>query len=164
MQSPSIVKPESFDLILFGGTGDLTWRKLMPALFQAFRHGTLPKGGRIIGVGREALTHEQYRERISARFHEVDNAKQPRDDEFAQFAQLLFYQRMDLSKPDDYQDLAKTLNERNASTVVMYVATAPALFTAVVEQLAAAGLNTPQTRIVLEKPLGHDLDLSLIHI
>ena len=45
----------SFDLVLFGGTGDLAWRKLMPALFQAFRHGTLPEGGRIIGVGRDAL-------------------------------------------------------------------------------------------------------------
>ena len=138
-QNPSIVKPlkpEGFDLILFGGTGDLTWRKLIPALFQAFRHGTLPAGGRILGVGREDLTHEQYRERISARFREVDNAKQPRDDEFAAFAQQLFYLRMDLSKPDDYQALASTLAERNTETVVMYVATAPSLFTVVVEQLS----------------------------
>ena len=58
----------SFDLVLFGGTGDLTWRKLMPALFQAFRHGTLPAGGRIIGVGRDDLGAEQYRARIGARF------------------------------------------------------------------------------------------------
>jgi glucose-6-phosphate 1-dehydrogenase len=53
----------SFDLVLFGGTGDLTWRKLMPALFQAFKHGTLPEGARIIGVGRDELTDEHYRER-----------------------------------------------------------------------------------------------------
>ena len=46
----------SFDLVLFGGTGDLAWRKLMPALFQAFRHGTLPSNGRIIGVGRDDLS------------------------------------------------------------------------------------------------------------
>ena len=45
----------SFDLVLFGGTGDLAWRKLMPALFQAFRHGTLPPGGRIIGIARDGL-------------------------------------------------------------------------------------------------------------
>ena len=51
----------SFDLVLFGGTGDLAWRKLLPALFQAFRHGTLPAGGRIIGVARDDLSHEQYR-------------------------------------------------------------------------------------------------------
>ncbi|MFY7857181.1 MAG: glucose-6-phosphate dehydrogenase, partial [Rubrivivax sp.] len=43
----------SFDLVLFGGTGDLTWRKLMPALFQAFRHGKLPAGGRILAVARD---------------------------------------------------------------------------------------------------------------
>ena len=58
----------SFDLVLFGGTGDLAWRKLMPALFQAFRHGTLPAGGRIIGVARDPLSAEQYRAQIHARF------------------------------------------------------------------------------------------------
>ena len=45
----------SFDLVFFGGTGDLTWRKLMPALFQAFRHGKLPGGGRILAVARDVL-------------------------------------------------------------------------------------------------------------
>ena len=147
----------SFDLVLFGGTGDLAWRKLMPALFQAFRHGTLPEGGRIIGVGRDELSHEQYRDLIRQRFDKVDLAKRPSADEFARFAALLEFVRMDLSKPDDYTRLAQTLQERRADTVVMYVATAPALFTTVCEQLAASGLNTPHTRVVLEKPLGHDL-------
>jgi glucose-6-phosphate 1-dehydrogenase len=147
----------SFDLVLFGGTGDLTWRKLMPALFQAFRHGTLPEGGRIIGVGRDDLSHDQYRALIRSRFDKVDLAKRPSAEEFARFAALLEFVRMDLSKPDDYATLAATLQARNAGTVVMYVATAPSLFTTVCEQLAAAGLNTPHTRVVLEKPLGHDL-------
>ena len=147
----------SFDLVLFGGTGDLAWRKLMPALFQAFRHGTLPAGGRIIGVGREPLSAEQYRARIQARFDEVESAKRPSAEEFSQFAALLDFVRMDLSKPDDYATLATLLHERNADTVVMYVATAPALFTTVCEQLAAAHLNMPNTRVVLEKPLGRDL-------
>ena len=147
----------SFDLVLFGGTGDLAWRKLMPALFQAFRHGTLPTGGRIIGVGRDDLSHEKYRALIQQRFDKVDLAKRPSADEFARFAALLEFVRMDLSKPDDYAKLAQTLQERKAETVVMYVATAPALFTTVCEQLAASGLNTPHTRVVLEKPLGHDL-------
>jgi len=148
----------SFDLVLFGGTGDLAWRKLMPALFQAYRHGTLPEGGRIIGVGRDALSHDQYRSLIQSRFDKVDLAKRPSAEEFARFAALLEYVRMDLSKPDDYATLAASLNERNADTIVMYVATAPALFTTVCEQLAAAGLNNPKTRVVLEKPLGHDLE------
>ena len=147
----------SFDLVLFGGTGDLAWRKLMPALFQAFRHGSLPEGGRIIGVARDDLSNEQYRALIQARFDQVELAKRPSADEFARFAALLSFLRMDLSHPQDYERLAKTLRERNAATVVMYLATAPALFTVACEQLAAAGLNTARTRIVLEKPLGHDL-------
>ena len=139
----------SFDLVLFGGTGDLTWRKLMPALFQAFRHGTLPSDGRIIGVGRDNLSNEQYRAQIQARFDHVELAKRPSEEEFTRFAALLEFVQMDLSQPEDYTRLAAALAERNADTVVMYVATAPTLFTTVCEQLAAAGLNTPQTRVVL---------------
>ena len=147
----------SFDLVLFGGTGDLAWRKLMPALFQAFRHGTLPEGGRIIGVARDDLTDAQYRTLIQTRFDSVEGAKRPNAEEFARFADLLQFVRMDLSKPDDYARLAASLAQRNADTVVMYVATAPALFGITCEQIAAAGLNRSNTRIVLEKPLGHDL-------
>ncbi len=147
----------SFDLVLFGGTGDLAWRKLMPALFQAFRHGTLPAAGRIIGVGREALSDAQYRARIQARFEQVDLAKRPSPEEFTRFAALLEFVQMDLSRPEDYTRLSAALARRQADTVVMYVATAPTLFSTVCEQLAAAGLNTPETRVVLEKPLGHDL-------
>ena len=147
----------SFDLVLFGGTGDLVWRKLMPALFQAFRHGTLPQGGRIIGVGRDDLSDQAYRELIRTRFDKVELAKRPSVEEFTRFASLLAFVRMDLSRPDDYTRLGLTLAERTPDTVVMYMATAPTLFTTICEQLAAAGLNTPQTRVVLEKPLGHDL-------
>jgi glucose-6-phosphate 1-dehydrogenase len=147
----------SFDLVLFGGTGDLAWRKLLPALFQAFRHGTLPPDGRIIGVARDELSHEQYRQLIRQRFENVDLAKRPSPEEFGRFAQLLHFLRMDLSRPEDYARLKDRLVQRNADQVVMYLATAPTLFTLACEQLAAAGLNTPQTRIVLEKPLGHDL-------
>jgi glucose-6-phosphate 1-dehydrogenase len=147
----------SFDLVLFGGTGDLAWRKLMPALFQAFRHGSLPEGGRIIGVARDPLSDVQYRELIGSRFDHVEIAKRPSPEEFERFGSMLHYLRMDLSRPADYQRLAAVLRGRSADTVVMYLATAPSLFTATCEQLAAAGLNTPDTRIVLEKPLGHDL-------
>ena len=147
----------SFDLVFFGGTGDLVWRKLMPALFQAFRHGTLPEGGRIIGVARDGMTDEQYRTLIQSRFEQVEGAKRPNDEEFARFKAMLCYERVDLSNPDDYAKLAARLAERETAHVVMYLATAPSLFKTVCEQLAIAKLNTPKTRIVLEKPLGHDL-------
>jgi glucose-6-phosphate 1-dehydrogenase len=147
----------SFDLVFFGGTGDLVWRKLMPALFQAFRHGTLPEGGRIIGVARDSMSDEQYRTLIQSRFEQVEGAKRPNDEEFARFKAMLHYERVDLSNPQDYAKLAARLAERQTDTVVMYLATAPSLFNTVCEQLAVAQLNTPKTRIVLEKPLGHDL-------
>jgi glucose-6-phosphate 1-dehydrogenase len=147
----------AFDLVFFGGTGDLVWRKLMPALFQAFRHGSLPEGGRIIGIGRDSLSDEQYRQQIQSRFDQVDGDKRPNSEEFARFASLLCYVRMDLSKPEAYATLAARLAERDTDHVVMYLSTAPSLFTTVCEQLAANGLNTAKTRIVLEKPLGHDL-------
>ena len=147
----------SFDLILFGGTGDLVWRKLMPALFQAFRHGSLPAGGRIVGVARDDLSDDAYRALIKSRFDQVELAKRPTDQEFAQFADMLFYIRMDLSNAADYQRLASKLQERAADTVVMYLATAPSLFTVFCEQIAAAGLVKPNMRVVLEKPLGQDL-------
>ena len=147
----------AFDLVFFGGTGDLVWRKLMPALFQAFRHGSLPEGGRILGVGRDALSDEEYRQNIQAKFANVEGEKRPSNEEFARFAALLGYVRMDLSQPAHYTALQQRLAERETNTVVMYLSTAPDLFTTICEQLAASGLNTPKTRIVLEKPLGHDL-------
>jgi glucose-6-phosphate 1-dehydrogenase len=147
----------SFDLVFFGGTGDLTWRKLMPALFQAFRHGKLPPGGRILAVAREERSDAEYRQFIAERFSEVDRSKRPTDEEFGRFAQLLHYRRMDLAQPDDYAGLAECIAERGAETVVLYLATSPHLFPVICEQLGAAGLNRPHVRVVLEKPLGHDL-------
>ncbi|MEO3692620.1 glucose-6-phosphate dehydrogenase [Roseateles paludis] len=147
----------SFDLVFFGGTGDLTWRKLMPALFQAFRHGKLPPGGRILAVARDDQSDQRYRDWLKERFREVDGAKRPTEEEFEQFAQLVHYRRMDLSQPEHYAGLKTWLEERNADTVVLYLATSPHLFTQICEQLGAAGLNHDRIRVVLEKPLGHDL-------
>ncbi|MBA4342434.1 MAG: glucose-6-phosphate dehydrogenase [Methylibium sp.] len=147
----------SFDLVFFGGTGDLTWRKLMPALFQAFRHGKLPSGGRILAVARDEMSDERYREWLKERFREVDGSKRPNDEEFERFAALVHYRRMDLSQPEHYLRLKEWLATGQAETVVLYLATSPHLFTQICEQLGAAGLNEPRVRIVLEKPLGHDL-------
>jgi glucose-6-phosphate 1-dehydrogenase len=153
--------PMSFDLVFFGGTGDLTWRKLMPALFQAFRHGKLPAGGRILAVARDERSDDAYRAFIRERFAEVEPNKRPSDEEFARFAELLQYRRMDLSQPEHYAGLKRWIDERDAGTVVLYLATSPYLFPVICEQLGAAGLNGPKVRVVLEKPLGHDLASAL---
>jgi len=147
----------SFDLVFFGGTGDLTWRKLMPALFQAFRHGKLPAGGRILAVARDEQSDEKYRGWLKDRFQEVEGAKRPSDEEFARFAELIHYRRMDLSQPEHYAGLKAWLDERGADTTVLYLATSPHLFPQICEQLGAVGLNHDRVRVVLEKPLGHDL-------
>ena len=147
----------AFDLVLFGGTGDLTWRKLMPALFQAFRHGKLPAGGRILAVARDERSDDDYRAFIKERFAEVEPGKRPSDEEFSAFSQMLHYRRMDLSQPDHYAGLKSWVHERGAETVVLFLATSPHLFPVVCEQLGLAGLNGPNVRVVLEKPLGHDL-------
>ena len=147
----------SFDLVWFGGTGDLTWRKLMPALFQAFRHGKLPDDGRILAVARDEHSDERYRTWLKERFHDVADAKRPSDEEFERFARRVHYLRMDLSRPEDYGRLKHWLQERAARTAVLYLATSPHLFPVICERLGAVGLNGPQVRVVLEKPLGQDL-------
>jgi glucose-6-phosphate 1-dehydrogenase len=152
----------AFDLVLFGGTGDLTWRKLMPALFQAWRHGKLPGGGRIVAVSRQELSDDGYRAWLKERFHEVEDAKRPSEDEFDRFAALLHHLSLDLSLPADYVRLKTWLASETGRTApaeitVMYLATSPHLFPVICAQLGAAGLNGPDVRVVLEKPLGHDL-------
>ena len=151
----------SFDLVFFGGTGDLTWRKLMPALFQAWRHGKLPAGGRILSVARDERSDESYRAFIKERFIDVESAKRPSDEEFARFAELLHYRRMDLSLPEHYAGLKAWVDERGADTVVLFLATSPHLFPQICAQLGNVGLNGPKVRVVLEKPLGHDLASAL---
>jgi glucose-6-phosphate 1-dehydrogenase len=153
----------AFDLVLFGGTGDLAWRKLMPALFQAWRHGKLPEGGRIVAVSRQQLSDDAYRAWVKARFADVEDAKRPSDDEFVRFAALLHHLALDLSLAADYERLKAWLASEvgrggGADVVVMYLATAPQLFPIVCANLGAAGLNGQNVRVVLEKPLGHDLE------
>jgi glucose-6-phosphate 1-dehydrogenase len=147
----------SFDLVFFGGTGDLAWRKLVPALFQAWRHGKLPEGGRILAVARDERSDDEYRAFIKERFGDVESAKRPSDEEFARFASLLHYRRMDLSLPEHYAGLKQWVDERGADTVVLFLATSPHLFPQICAQLGAVGLNGDKVRVVLEKPLGHDL-------
>jgi glucose-6-phosphate 1-dehydrogenase len=153
----------AFDLVLFGGTGDLAWRKLMPALFQAWRHGKLPEGGRLVAISRQDLSDDAYRAWVKARFADVDDAKRPSDDEFARFAALLHHLALDLSLAADYARLKAWLaadagRAVSAEVVVMYLATSPELFPVVCANLGAAGLNGPRVRVVLEKPLGRDLE------
>ena len=128
----------SFDLVLFGGTGDLTWRKLMPSLFQAWRHGKLPSGGRILAVARDDRDDASYRTWLHERLQAAESAKRPTEDEYTQFAQRVHYLRMDLSQAADYARLSAWLGtrpatqpgleERRAEEGVMHMPVRSALF------------------------------------
>ena len=147
----------SYDIVFFGATGDLTWRKLMPALFEAFRQGGAAQGGRILGLAREVRDTASYRELLWERFQGLTWETWPDRPEFDRFAQTIEYQRFDIANPDCFSSLAAWVGQRDADAVVMYLATAPSLFVQACKGLAAVGLNEPRVRVVLEKPLGHDL-------
>jgi glucose-6-phosphate 1-dehydrogenase len=147
----------SFALVFFGGTGDLTWRKLMPALFQAHRHGAVPSDWRVLAVAREATDAPRYRAWLAERFAKLSWDEPYTQAEFDAFAARLDYASLDLSKPESFATLAAWVQAKPVDDVVFYLATTPYLFGGICQGLADVGLNAPHMRVVLEKPLGHDL-------
>jgi len=146
-----------FDIVFFGGTGDLTWRKLMPALFQAYRHGALPDGGRVLAMARTEMSDGQYHEWLLTHFRQLHWDEAFTDEEFGGFASMISYRSADLTEQVGYAELASWVNRGQATAVVIYLATAPGLFKQIARSVAAAGLNDERIRLVLEKPLGRDL-------
>ena len=147
----------AFDLVLFGGTGDLAMRKLLPALYQRHRDTADAGGWRIIAVGRHPITREQFLDRVQESLRRFVAAADFHDDAFARFAQCLDYRALDASRIESFGNLAALFADAGERIRVFYLATAPDLFVGICESLAAAGLVTPQSRVVLEKPLGRDL-------
>ena len=150
----------NFDFILFGATGDLAMRKLLPALYQAHAAGLLNPNGRILGVSRSPLDTAQYLAKAEAEscIHIKQNFS---EEKWASFTARIRYQPLDVSRPEDFARLADTVNTRqDTDCIVIYLSTAPKFFAPACEHLAAVGLNAPNVRIVLEKPLGTDLESS----
>ena len=162
----------SFSIIIFGASGDLTSRKLIPALFRLFCQNFLPPGGPIIGVARREKSHGEFqaemRQLVAARMADKFDAAA-----WDRFAERLYYQQLDISNPADYLNLQNSLQtiETQAGAGpepvrVVYLATAPSLFAAAVDGLNAAGLIPPREqsgrlRVVVEKPFGRDLDSAI---
>ncbi|CDW95217.1 MULTISPECIES: glucose-6-phosphate dehydrogenase [unclassified Thiomonas] len=149
----------SFDMVLFGGTGDLAMRKLLPALYQAHQSGTLHPAGRIVALGRGALTLDDYLAQVRTQSgpHLKADFSSP---VWTAFAARITYLKLDAAHPADFDALAELLGKGSERVTVCYLATAPSLFADICAQLARVGLNHPDVRVVLEKPLGHDLDSS----
>ena len=147
---------EPFDLVVFGGTGDLAMRKLLPGLYHRDGDGQLPPESRIFGAARTELSREAYLgqvEKALQRF--VGEAIDP--EVLHRFLARIDYVHVDALGGVGWDQLAVQLDEAPGRVRVCYLATAPDLFGPICRRLAEAGVVTPLTRVVLEKPLGHDL-------
>lgn len=145
----------TFDLILFGGTGDLAMRKLLPALFRRHIANEISADSIIIGAARSELSCEDYLAQVetSCRKH-LD--KDFDDKRWEDFAPKVRYQKVDAHEEQDFRALGQILSGRDEFVRVFFLSTAPDLFTFIAEGLAKNRLATPNSRVVLEKPLGHD--------
>ena len=148
-----------FDMVLFGGTGDLVMRKLLPSLYQAHAAGLLNEEGRILALGRRDMAREDYLAMVekSARIHIKEYFS---DAAWQGFLARVDYLKVDAGTAEHYPALADALNQHPGRVAVCYLATAPDLFEGICDNLAAVGLNHDKVRVVLEKPLGHDLESS----
>ncbi|MCH2201879.1 MAG: glucose-6-phosphate dehydrogenase [Fuerstiella sp.] len=153
-------------ILIFGASGDLTARKLVPALFQLFRQGYV-RTSPIIGVARRNKTDAQFRTELRATV--LDAADQQTSKDWRRFEQLLHYVQIDLSDQTAYEGLVDSVAELESqhrtpqnSARVVYLATTPSLFDDAVSGLHHSGLIPPlehkeRLRVVVEKPFGHDL-------
>ena len=150
-------------IVIFGANGDLTRRKLMPALYALAAERRLPPGFAVIGSSRTRIGDEQFREKIRAALAEFPPAA-PFDEEiWRAFANTLFYVAGDTGDPDLYRRIGEKLGdaERRFETggnVLFYLSLQPSLYETAVAGLGAAGLarGTGWRRLVIEKPFGHD--------
>ncbi|MEP7313702.1 MAG: glucose-6-phosphate dehydrogenase, partial [Pseudomonadota bacterium] len=144
---------QSFDLILFGGTGDLAMRKLLPALHRRFLAGQFPPDARVLGVARTAMARDAYGALVEERCRK--DAEGAFDEaQWKRFADRLFYVSADGQQPDSFGAIVDFLRGREAVTRIFFLSTAPTLFAGICDQIGRLGLATPQSRVVLEKPLG----------
>jgi glucose-6-phosphate 1-dehydrogenase len=166
--SPFISKlkpPEPFTLVLFGATGDLAGRKLLPALAGLLKNGHLPPDFVVVGIGRRDKTDESFRADIKKEFAEFRIPDSAED--VANFLTHVYYQRTDFTTAEGMKELAGRLQDLEREkhlpgNRLYYLATDPEFFLPIAEGLRTAGLIrrevvSPWSRVVIEKPFGHDL-------
>ena len=165
-------RAENCILIIFGGSGDLTRRKLMPALFRLFCENLMPEKFAIVALGRKPFTDPAFRERMSEGIREYSIKEAGRKDHLKNFTQAIHYQNLDILKTNDFIKLKSTLdkivkNRQIPANYLFYLAVPPERFTLIAENLAVQGLNKLNKtggwkRVVLEKPFGYDLNSARI--
>ena len=154
-------------LFIFGGSGDLNYRKLTPALYNLFLDGAMPDVFSIIGVARSAFTDEEYKKRLKDGINEFSRKKDA-NGSWKEFSKHIKYMQMDVSDKSHYQLIEEeTAKQEKASglhfNIVFYMAVAPQLVPIIVKELGKLDFchETKCTRIVVEKPFGHDLESAI---
>ncbi len=159
----SSVGSEVTDIVIFGATGDLTHRKLVPSLFNLFRKRRLPEVFNVIGFARRPYTHDAFRAELHDALKEF-GGKDIDEGAWASFASHLWYVQGNFNDQADYEPLKKFLKEHDndlASNRLYYLATSPEFYPTISEALGACDMTKEQggyRRIIVEKPFGEDLD------
>jgi glucose-6-phosphate 1-dehydrogenase len=160
---------ENFTIVIFGASSDLASRKLFPSIFQLARWGHMPENFRLIGVGRQEQSHEEFRAFVRSRLLEHSPEAAADAARLDSFCHRLFYARVDLDDPAGYARLRDQItsdegNGRTCRNLMFYLSIPPSLAPVVVRNLGAAGLGgreqscTGWRKIIAEKPYGHDLE------
>lgn len=154
-------------VVIFGASGDLTKRKLLPALYRLTQQRLLPAEFAVVGVSRSPMSDDDFRAKMREAILTYSGDKRIDDAVWDSFAKGISYLSGDINDPDGYSKLGKLLDRIDgdrgtAGNRVFYLSTAPSLYEEAVQQLGAAGLAKPKgkgwTRIIIEKPFGHDLE------
>ncbi|HKP12032.1 MAG TPA: glucose-6-phosphate dehydrogenase, partial [Blastocatellia bacterium] len=155
-------------VVIFGASGDLTKRKLVPALYRLVQQRLLPAEFGIVGVARSPMGDAEFRNKMKDAIVTFSEAKSVDETVWQSFAQGLYYVAGDINDPKAYGQLKERLEQIDAErgtagNRVFYLSTAPSLYSEAIEQLGAAGLAKPKdddawVRIIVEKPFGHDLE------
>jgi len=162
MKSNDQLEPTVF--VIFGGAGDLTWRKLVPALFDLSQDRSMPHDFSVIGVDRVDMSYEKLRRRLHDGVKKFSRRGIVKSGEWAEFARHIHYQQGDFKKVRTYTALgeqcARLEKEWGAKAHrILYMATPPSMFDEIPKYLGKAGLARDRewARIVVEKPIGYDL-------
>jgi glucose-6-phosphate 1-dehydrogenase len=162
---PPLPKAESCVLVIFGASGDLTRRKLIPALYDLACMGCMHQQFEVLGVGRTPMTSKEFRERMRNGASGPKDVRGFDDARWNSFAECLSYLTGDVGDQDFYLRLGARLEEMRAARSItnhlFYLSTPASVAAPIIEGLGSAGLNHNQhgwSRVVLEKPFGHDLE------
>jgi glucose-6-phosphate 1-dehydrogenase len=157
---------EPCTVIIFGASGDLTKRKLVPALYRLTQERLLPAEFAIVGFARSQMSNEEFRAKMKDAVITYSEAKRVDDAVWDSFARGIFYLAGDVNDPEAYRRMSELLDQVDqergtAGNRVFYLSTSPTLYAEAIQQLGAANLARPEgkgwTRIIIEKPFGHDL-------